>query len=227
MSLRGATFPLINASFRLRVLSANLQQGFRGRRHFLNFVRKFKPAASGKTTLLGEDDLLHPFSQSPFPAVKARGEAIRSFAPCPICSPSHGGHGVHDDSTKPSRVKFECPDCGWPTHCSREHWEMDENHAKFCPRLREVNEDEHDLRSGRRMHEFELPGMSSTRFLGPIHLTSLLRRISSIRGSHLICQLGSILVYARFLFNGHGTIEKACEQVAYLSDHHRLCSTSE
>lgn len=65
----------------------------------------------------------------------------------------------HDTGTKPHGVKFECPDCGWPTHCSKEHWEMDEDHAKFCPRLREVNEDEHDLRSGRRMHEFELPGV--------------------------------------------------------------------
>ena len=40
---------------------------------------------------------------------------------------------------------------------------MDEDHAKFCSRLREVNEDEHDLRSGRRMYEFELPGVYSAR----------------------------------------------------------------
>ncbi|KAF8558386.1 hypothetical protein OG21DRAFT_1455346 [Imleria badia] len=152
---RGSSFSVISAPLRLRVLSANSQQGFRSRRFFLNFARKSKPAAPGRS----EDGHFHPFSESPFPAVKTRGEAIRSLAPCPICSSSHGGHTVHTDiGTKPSKVKFECPDCGWPTHCSREHWEMDENHTKFCPRLREVNEDEHDLRSGRRMHEFELPG---------------------------------------------------------------------
>lgn len=157
MSLcRGSAF--ITTSLRLRVLSTNFQQGFRGRRHFLNFARKFKPVTSGRS----EDGLFHPFSESPFPAVKARGEAIRSLAPCPICSSSHGDHTTHNDNgTEPLRVKFECPDCGWPTHCSREHWETDEDHAKFCPRLREVNEDEHDLRSGRRMYEFELPGASS------------------------------------------------------------------
>lgn len=149
---------LISPPLRLRVLSVNFRQGIRGRRHFLNFARKFKPATPGRTTVLGEDDLLHRFSESPFPAVKARGEAIRSLAPCPVCSSNHNETG-----TKPLGVKFECPNCGWPTHCSREHWEMDEDHAKFCPRLREVNEDEHDLRSGRRMHEFELPGVCSAK----------------------------------------------------------------
>jgi hypothetical protein len=38
------------------------------------------------------------------------------------------------------------------------HWVSDKEHAKYCPRLREANEDEHDLRSGRRIWEFDLPG---------------------------------------------------------------------
>ena len=157
MSLyRGSALSHISASLRLRVSSANLQ-AVRSQRHFLKFARKFK-LATPERTVLGEDDLFHPFSESPFPAVKARGEAIRSLAPCPICSSAHGSHMHNDVGKKPSAVKFECPDCGWPTHCSREHWEMDRDHAKFCSRLREVNEDEHDLRSGRRIHEFELPG---------------------------------------------------------------------
>ncbi|KAF7793095.1 hypothetical protein EIP86_004202 [Pleurotus ostreatoroseus] len=59
-------------------------------------------------------------------------------------------------------MMFECPDCGWPTHCSEEHWKEDEEHRKYCGRLREVNEDEHDLRSGRRLREFELPGPQDT-----------------------------------------------------------------
>ncbi|CCL99340.1 uncharacterized protein FIBRA_01358 [Fibroporia radiculosa] len=103
-----------------------------------------KPKATEKkdaVPLLTEDNLVHSFSQSPFPAIRARGEAIQKLAPCP-----------------PRAVKFECPDCGWPTHCSEEHWRQDEEHKKYCGRLREVNEDEHDLRSGRRLREFELPG---------------------------------------------------------------------
>lgn len=82
--------------------------------------------------------------------MRARGEAIQSLAPCPVCAPK--------PHAEPKNVAFECPDCGWPTHCTEEHWKADEEHQKYCSRLREVNEDEHDLRSGRRLREFELPG---------------------------------------------------------------------
>ena len=58
-------------------------------------------------------------------------------------------------------VAFDCPDCGWPTHCTEEHWKVDDEHHRYCGRLKEANEDEHDLRSGRRMQEFELPGESN------------------------------------------------------------------
>jgi mitochondrial splicing suppressor protein 51 len=122
------------------------------RRHFFNFFKK-KPETKEPTPILTEDNLLHPFSQSPFPDIRARGEAIRKLAPCPVCATSH--------QEIPRAVKFECPDCGWPTHCTGEHWEADEEHSKYCSRLREVNEDDHDLRSGRRMREFEMPGMLS------------------------------------------------------------------
>ncbi|RXW24890.1 hypothetical protein EST38_g982 [Candolleomyces aberdarensis] len=120
--------------------------------------RKPDPDASkpkAQAPLLTEDNLFHPFSKSPFPAIQARGEAIKKLAPCPVCYSSSSACG-HDHS--PKAVKFECPDCGWPTHCSEEHWKEDEEHHKYCTRLREANEDEHDLRSGRRMKEFELPG---------------------------------------------------------------------
>lgn len=110
--------------------------------------------------MLSQDDLFHPFSGSPFPALRARGEAIQKLAPCPVCAAeAKGAHGAHAHThAQPKAVKFECPDCGWPTHCSEEHWRADAEHKKYCSRLREVNEDEHDLRSGRRMKEFELPG---------------------------------------------------------------------
>ncbi|KAJ1910526.1 translational activator for mitochondrial COX1 [Tieghemiomyces parasiticus] len=53
---------------------------------------------------------------------------------------------------------FECPDCGFPTHCSEEHYLQDrENHAKVCNWLRDMNMDEHDLRSGRPVTEFNFP----------------------------------------------------------------------
>lgn len=108
--------------------------------------------------ILTEDNLFHPFSQSPFPAIRARGEAIKQLAPCPVCASEHQ-HGVHPHThAQPKNVEYECPDCGWPTHCSEEHWLADMEHQKYCGRLREANEDEHDLRSGRRMREFELPG---------------------------------------------------------------------
>ncbi|KAI0720935.1 zinc-finger of mitochondrial splicing suppressor 51-domain-containing protein [Cerioporus squamosus] len=134
-------------------------------RTFLSWF-KSKPkdaGAQGKgkenTPILTEDNLFHPFSQSPFPAIRARGEAIRQLAPCPVCANA----GVHAHAqAQPKTVAFECPDCGWPTHCSEEHWHADQEHQKYCARLREVNEDEHDLRSGRRMREFELPGQQDS-----------------------------------------------------------------
>ncbi|KAL4065465.1 zinc-finger of mitochondrial splicing suppressor 51-domain-containing protein [Scleroderma citrinum] len=115
-------------------------------RQFFNLFRKSNSKC--------EDDLFHTFSQSPFPAVRARGDAVRSHAPCPVCSSTHD----HTLKEKLSLVKYECPDCGWPSHCSEEHWEVDNEHKKYCSRLRQVNEDEHDLRSGRTMREFQLPG---------------------------------------------------------------------
>lgn len=107
--------------------------------------------------ILTEDNLFHPFSKSPFPQIIARGEAIKSLAPCPVCSTPHTDPHIHADA-QPRAVSFECPDCGWPTHCTEEHWKEDPEHIKYCGRLREANEDEHDLRSGRRLREFELPG---------------------------------------------------------------------
>jgi splicing suppressor protein 51 len=126
------------------------------RRHLFNFFQKKSEKSEAKqeqSPVLAEDDLFHPFSQSPFKDIRARGEAIQKLAPCPVCTTSH--KQIHH------AVKFECPDCGWPTHCTGEHWEADEEHSKYCSRLREVNEDDHDLRSGRIMREFEMPGMLS------------------------------------------------------------------
>lgn len=59
----------------------------------------------------------------------------------------------------PAFVRFECPDCGIPVSCTEEHWADDyEAHLEICDTLRQVNEDDHDLRSGRFFPEFEYPG---------------------------------------------------------------------
>lgn len=122
-------------------------------RLLFNLFKKAPLKPESAPPILSQDNLFHPFSASPFPALVARGEAIKSLAPCPVCASLH-------DHTKvqPRPIAFECPDCGWPTHCTEEHWLADKNHARYCSRLLEVNEDEHDLRSGRRLREFELPG---------------------------------------------------------------------
>ncbi|THG99860.1 hypothetical protein EW145_g7179 [Phellinidium pouzarii] len=126
-------------------------------RNFIGFLKKSKSGsqhAPPPKPILSQDDLFHPFSKSPFPAVQQRGEAIKQLAPCPVCASSHAQGHPH---VTRKNVNFECPDCGWPTHCSEEHWEADKEHHRFCGRLREANEDEHDLRSGREMTEFEMP----------------------------------------------------------------------
>ncbi|SPO23591.1 related to MSS51 - mRNA processing protein [Ustilago trichophora] len=107
------------------------------------------PPRAAKKPLLAQDDLFHPFSKSPIPSIRARGERIRSLAPCPVSMSKYKVRRL---------VNFECPDCGWPTHYSEKEWAEDTEHGKYVARLREANEDEHDLRSGREMAEFKLPG---------------------------------------------------------------------
>lgn len=79
--------------------------------------------------------------------MRAKGERMRQLALCPVSMDKYGAR---------EPVSFECPNCGFPTHASEEHWAEDqEQHARFCQsRLREANEDEHDLRSGREFPEF-------------------------------------------------------------------------
>jgi splicing suppressor protein 51 len=114
-----------------------------------------KPSAAATVTtpLLAQNDLFHPLSQSPFPALVDKANRIKNVSLCPTSLEKH------DERTRPA---FDCPDCGWPTHASQSRWiEGKEEHQEYCGRLREVNEDEHDIRSGRNMNEFEnLPGMS-------------------------------------------------------------------
>jgi len=68
----------------------------------------------------------------------------------------HHSHGPENAR----HVDFECPDCGIPVACSELHWAEDyEEHLKICDTLRQINEDDHDLRSGRMFPEFQYAGM--------------------------------------------------------------------
>ncbi|KZT60378.1 hypothetical protein CALCODRAFT_465471 [Calocera cornea HHB12733] len=120
------------------------------RRTIFGWLRgKIKLEPAKPKPILEQDDLFHVFSTSPIPAMRERAQVIKSMASCPVCLDVHGEN---------KSVQYDCPDCGWPTHCSKEHHDQDTEHMKYCGRLREVNEDEHDLRSGREMWEFNMPG---------------------------------------------------------------------
>jgi mitochondrial splicing suppressor protein 51 len=121
-------------------------------------------------TLLGPDNLFHPFSRSPIREVRQRAAFTKQHAYCP--HPSHQQTRVptspHDPEARklpeistqpPAHVRFECPDCGIATYCTEEHWADDyEAHLEICDTLRQINEDDHDLRSGRWFPEFDYPG---------------------------------------------------------------------
>lgn len=183
-------------------------------RTFFSFLRKKKTAQiepPEPVPLLTEDNLFHAFSKSPMPAVRARGEVIQAMAPCPVCA-SHDHQNYAPIAAQPKTVKFECPDCGWPTHCSEEHWKEDKEHEKYCARLREANEDEHDLRSGRRIWEFEMPGVCllST----AMNTSDIVYRTTGIRRGRVVLQLGCLLVHARPSVHRHRTVTSASQQTA-------------
>lgn len=120
------------------------------RRTLFGFGKKKATAVDAPPTpLLSQDDLFHPLSASPFPEMRAKAQRIKDLAYCPVSMDKYN-EKVH--------VAFECPDCGYPTHATEERWAEDADKGRYWPRLREANEDEHDLRSGREMTEFNLPG---------------------------------------------------------------------
>lgn len=105
----------------------------------------------GSRVLLQPNNLFHPMDKSPSPSMRERAAAIKRTAYCP--------HPEHLQANSPKHVKYTCSDCGVPVYCSEEHWAADyENHVLICDALKEANEDDHDLRSGRFFPEFEYPG---------------------------------------------------------------------
>jgi len=117
--------------------------------------------------LLQSNNLFHSFSESPAPAIRQRAAVMKQNAYCP--HPEHQAtrapSSPHDlesrktGSLPPAHVRYECPDCGIPVSCSEEHFADDyEAHLEICDQLREINEDDHDLVSGRYFPEFQYPG---------------------------------------------------------------------
>jgi splicing suppressor protein 51 len=87
-----------------------------------------------------------------------------AYCPHPSHKPTRPPHNPWDlearksseTGTPPAHVDFECPDCGIPVYCCEEHWADDyEAHLGICDVLRQSNEDDHDLRSGRFFKEFQ------------------------------------------------------------------------
>ena len=126
------------------------------------------PEAEGRPLLL-PNNLFHPLSSSPSPEMRRRAAFIKQNAYCP--HPDHHQTRLPMNPDDPEarksakggmpakHVGFECPDCGVPVYCCEEHWADDyEAHLEICDTLREINEDDHDLRSGRFFPEFEYPG---------------------------------------------------------------------
>lgn len=114
------------------------------------FGNQPEPAPENKI-IMEQDNLFHILSKSPISEMRDRADIIKRYGVCPVCDTHCEGH----DKKKPV---YECPDCGYPTHCSEGHYhEGKEAHQETCKILREINEDDHDLRSGRPMREFEFP----------------------------------------------------------------------
>lgn len=119
---------------------------------------------------LGPNELFHPFTSSPVPEIRRRAAFTKQHAYCP--HPDHqqtrAPVSPHDPEARktatgsaqpPAHVDFECPDCGLPVYCTEDHWADDfEAHLEICDILRQINEDDHDLRSGRVYPEFDYPG---------------------------------------------------------------------
>jgi splicing suppressor protein 51 len=161
-------------------------------------------------TVLRPDDLFHPFSKSPIPEIRQRARFTKQHALCP--HPAHQQTRVpispHDPESRkvegqstqpPAHVNFECPDCGIATYCNEEHWADDyEAHLEICDTLRQINEDDHDLRSGRWFPEFEYPGPQLDEIL--VNMTSwdtflYTRQFEAINAERSMRQATRLLTY--------------------------------
>ncbi|KAJ5807526.1 hypothetical protein N7447_010982 [Penicillium robsamsonii] len=160
--------------------------------------------------VLKPDNLFHSFSDSPSPEIRKRAQFIKQNAFCP--HPSHqqtrAPVSPHDPEARkstdeanlpPAHSHFECPDCGVPVYCSEGHWMDDfEAHLEICDTLRQINEDDHDLNSGRFFPEFHYPGPQDDNFV--INMTNwdtylYTREFAAINDDRSMRQVTRMLTY--------------------------------
>ncbi|KAI9925667.1 Protein mss51, mitochondrial [Aspergillus wentii] len=179
-----------------------------------SIVQRAASTASGQSsesrTLLKPNNLFHDFSKSPSPAIRQRAAFIKQNAFCP--HPSHqqtrapvsphdpeSRKGQHGSSLPPAHSHFECPDCGVPIYCSEGHWMDDfEAHLEICETIRQINEDDHDLHSGRFFPEFSYPGVQDENFV--INMTNwdtflYTREFDAINDDRSMRQVTRMLTY--------------------------------
>ncbi len=125
-----------------------------------------QPSNIHERALLQPNNLLHSFTNSPAPQIRKRAAIIRQNAYCPHPShqPTRNPQSPDDPENRktgtqpPAHVRYECPDCGIPVSCCEEHFASDyESHIQICDTLKQINEDDHDLVSGRFFPEFQYP----------------------------------------------------------------------
>lgn len=178
-----------------------------------DYQRRYAPASYGEyrpPLVLRSDNLFHPFSSSPIPNIRERAKFIKQHAYCPhpvhqttrvATSPQDPEGRKHRSlsSAPPAHVNYECPDCGIATYCCEEHWMEDyEKHLEVCDVLKQINEDDHDLRSGRWFHEFEYPGSQLEEIL--VNMTSwdtflYTRQFEAINEDRSMRQVTRLLTY--------------------------------
>ncbi|KAL3472413.1 Oxysterol-binding protein-domain-containing protein [Aspergillus californicus] len=166
--------------------------------------------STSSRALLKPNNLFHKLSQSPSPAIRQRAAFIKQNAFCP--HPSHQQTRIpvspHDPESRkshsgsilpPAHSHFECPDCGIPVYCSEEHWMDDfEAHLEVCETLKQINEDDHDLHSGRFFPEFTYPGLQDENFV--INMTNwdtflYTREFDAINDDRSMRQVTRMLTY--------------------------------
>lgn len=167
------------------------------------------PAQDAPQIILTPNNLFHPLSKSPIAEIRRRAAFIKQHAYCPHPSHRQTRAAIAPDDPEarkpktgglaPAHVKFECPDCGIPVSCCEEHWADDfETHIQICDILREINTDDHDLRSGRFFEEFEYPGPQMEE--QQINLTNwdtflYTREFNAINGQRQLRQATKLLTY--------------------------------
>lgn len=159
---------------------------------------------SSKYLRLAQDNLFHPLISSPILSIRKKAMAIKSLALCPTSGLLEGN-------------EFTCPNCGFPTHCSEEHYQLDQDrHEKeSCDTLRMINEDLHDMQSGRQFPEFTLRRMT------PLHVDWTNCRTTINGESAEFLGLGSYIIYAVHGDDFFGAVITAFNECAVVSVYYR------